>query len=93
MDNLAGTIPHYYTDTKTQKAMNEVARQYTRIKTVTEVHVQALNEEVHFVKGRKLAEDAMLWASKVAAPFMQLSYIHVTVSQFALRLGLNCYMD
>ena len=29
-----------------------------------EACVQALTEEVHFVEGRKLAEDAMLWVSK-----------------------------
>ena len=63
-DDLAGAIAHYYTYTKSKKAINEVARQYTGIKSVPEARVQALNEEVHFVEGRKLAEDSMLWASK-----------------------------
>lgn len=52
--NLAGTIAHYYTYTKTKKAINEAARQYTGIKTVPEARVQALNEEVHFVEGSNL---------------------------------------
>ena len=63
-DNLSGAIAHYYTYTKTKKAINEVAHQYTGIKTVPKARVQVLNEEVHFVEGRKLAEESMLWASK-----------------------------
>ena len=34
-----------------------MARQYTGIKSVPETRVQALNEEVHFVEGTKLAEE------------------------------------
>ena len=63
-DNLAGAIAHYYTYTKIKEAINEIARQYTGIKTVPAARVQALNEEVHFVEGRKLAEDGMFCASK-----------------------------
>ena len=38
-DNLAGAIAHYYMYTKIKKAINEIARQYTGIKTVPEARV------------------------------------------------------
>ena len=51
---------HFYSHTKTKKAINELARQYTGIKTIQEAHVQALNNKIHFVEGRMLTE----WTSK-----------------------------
>ena len=63
-ENLAGALAYYYSFTKPKKALNDIARLYTGIKTVPEVRVQPLNEEVKFVEGRKLAEDGMFWATK-----------------------------
>ena len=63
-DNLSGAIAHYYSFTKTKRAINEIARLYTGIRTVPEARVQPLNEEIHFTEGRKLAEEGLFWASK-----------------------------
>lgn len=63
-ESLAGAISHFYAYTKTKKAINEIARQYTGIKTIPEARVQALNDEIKFIEGRKLAEDGMMWATK-----------------------------
>ena len=63
-ENLAGAMAHFYLYAKPKKAINELARQYTGVLMVPESRVQALNEEIHFIEGRKLAEEALFWASK-----------------------------
>lgn len=63
-ESLAGAIAHFYAYTKPKKALNDIARQYTGIKTVPEARVQALNDEIKFADGRKLAEEGMMWATK-----------------------------
>ena len=45
-DNLVGAITHCYAYTKTKKAINDIVRQYTGIKSVPEVHVLALYDEI-----------------------------------------------
>ena len=63
-DNLAGALTHYYAYTKTRNAINEISRQYTGIKSVPELHVQALNDEIKFMESRRQVEEGFFWASK-----------------------------
>ena len=81
-DTLAGALPHYYAYNKTKKAINDIARPYTGIKSVPEVRVDALNEEIRFVEARKQAEDGFFWASKG-------NVVALTAITLTLALGLS----
>ena len=60
-------------------------------KNDTGSQVQALNEEIHFVVGRKLAEDGMQWVSKEV--MAALIAIALTVSLILSREKGNHEQD